>query len=288
VAPTPADFFVEARFEPVALGVLAVAAAWYFLSVRRLSSTGRPWPRARSASFVAAWLLVAVSVFSGLSKFAPTNFTAYGAMFIMVGLAAPALLALSAPLRLMLLVHPERAALLDRLPARLVSFPMVTWILFAGSMFVLFFTGLFNDTLTSSTDQQLVFAGLLVVGYLHYWPVVDADPIPRRLAYWPRVLYLLLIFPVYAIVGMTLESQATRIAPGTSLGSLHLGAAIIWVAGETIALTGAIWVFAQWLRNDQRRAQAHDASNREAAERQLALWRASRDAAARAAGPAQQ
>jgi cytochrome c oxidase assembly factor CtaG len=288
VALTPADFFVEARFEPVALGLLVAAAAWYFLSVRRLTAAGRSWPTARSASFAAAWMLVAISVFSGLSRFTPTNFTAYGALFIMVGMAAPALLALSAPLRLALLLHPERAALLDRLPARIIAFPLVTWILFAVSIFVLFLTGLFNDTLTSSTDQQLVFLGLLVVGYLHYWPVVDADPIPRRIAYWPRVLYLLLIFPVYAILGMTLESQETRLAPGISLGSLHLGAAIIWVAGETVALTGAIWIFAQWLRNDQRRAQAHDAGNQEAAERQLALWRASRDAAARAAGPAPQ
>jgi cytochrome c oxidase assembly factor CtaG len=56
----------------------------------------------------------------------------------------------------------------------------------------------------------------------------------------------------------------------------------MWVAGETAALGGVVSVFAQWLRADERRAKAHDRANEAAAARQLALWRASRQAAARA------
>lgn len=281
---TPVDFFVKARFEPVAIVVLVAAGAWYAWRVRRLRQKGKPWPAARSACFAAALVLVAVAELSGLSAFATTNFSAYGTQYIMVGLTAPLLIALAAPVTLVLQGsdHPERAAVLDHLPVRLATNPFVTWILFAGSMFVLFFTGLFGATLTDSAAQQGVYLALLVIGWLHYWPVVDLDPIHRRIGFWPRILYLLLMFPVYAILGMGLESQVKPISARISLGSLHLGGAVIWLAGETIALCGAIWVFALWLRADERRAKSTDLATEEAAARQLALWRASRDAAARA------
>lgn len=285
MALTPVDVFTRARFEPVAVVLLAAAAAWYTLSVRRVTRRGREWPALRSWAFAAAWLCVAVPVCSGLYAFAPTNFSAYGSIYIAVGLAGPAFLALAGPLQVMLLAHPERARLLDYRVTKVISHPLVTWVLFTGSMFVLFFTGLFGATLASAATAQAVYLAWIVIGYLHYWPVADADPSPHRLAYWPRILYLLLTFPVYAIVGMGLESQLTRISAGISLGSLHLGAAVVWVAGETIALSGAIAVFSQWLRADQRRARANDLANAAAADRQLALWRESRDAAARAAGP---
>lgn len=271
----------------MSLAVLLLAAAWYALSVRKVRAGGRDWPAARGGWFAGAWLLVAVTDFSGLHTYALTNFSAYGAIYIAIGMTAPALLALSAPLQLMLLAHPGRTGWLDRWFTRVVTNPFVTWILFSTSMFVLFFTGLFGATQRDDAVAQAVYAVLVAVGYLHYLPVADVDPLPRRLRYWPRILYQLLIFPVYAIVGMGLESQVDRISPGISLASLHLGAAVIWVAGETVALSGAIAVFVQWLRADQRRARAYDLGHEEAAERQLALWRASRDAAARAAGPLQ-
>jgi putative copper resistance protein D len=285
VGLTPVDFFTRSRPEPVVLALLVLMAVWYGLSTRKVKAGGRDWPTTRKVYFAGAVALVAVADLSGLHAFAATNFSAYGTIYIAIGLTAPAFLALAAPLQLMLLVHPGRARGLDHWVTRVVLNPFVTWILFSASMFVLFFTGLFGATLRHDAVAQAVYGVALLIGYLHYLPVADVDPVPRRIGYWPRILYQLLIFPVYAIVGMGLESQVNPIYPGTSLGSLHLGAAVLWVAGETLALSGAIAVFSQWLRADQRRARAYDVGHEEAAERQLALWRASRDAAARAAGP---
>jgi cytochrome c oxidase assembly factor CtaG len=287
VGLTPVDFFTHARLEPAAVAALVLGAAWYATTLRRVKAAGRQWPRARSGSFVVACLLVAGADLSGLHDFARTNFSAYGAIFIAICLTAPCALALSAPLRLMMLAHPGRAAWLDNPAVKAVTLPLVTWLLFVGFMFVLFFTGLFTATVHHDGAAQAVYGGFLILGYLHYLPVADADPLPKRIGFWPRILYQLLIFPAYAILGMGLESQVKTISPGISLASLHLGAAVIWVAGETIALSGAMAVFRQWLKADQRRARDYDLSHQEAAEKQLALWRASRDAAARAAGPIQ-
>ena len=270
---TPLDFFVKARFEPVAAAVLLLAAGWYVWSLRRLARKGRSWPVGRSACFAGAWVLLAVSVCSGLAAFGPTDFTAYGAGYIMVGLVAPALLAFAAPLTLALQSgsHPERADALESRPLRVLFHPMTTWLQFTATLFVVFFSGLVGRTVSgdAARDALYLLAGGLGLALLlarggrrpSSPPVglLGPDPVPAPL------------LPVFAILGMGLESQSSRIAPGISLGSLHLGGAVIWVAAETVALTGAIWVFAQRLRTDERRAKSQELANEEAAARQLAL-----------------
>lgn len=280
----PLDFFSRARFEPAAAALLVAAACWYGWSVVRVRRRGRAWPAGRTAAFVLAWLLLAVSDFSGLTAFAATNFTAFASQYIMVGLVAPALLALSAPLDLAVQSssRPGRGRWLESRPARVLLHPLVTWVAFSATVFVVFFAGVLPDATRGGAAQQAVFLWLLAAGWLFFLTVADADPRPVRLGYWPRILYLLLSFPVFAIMGMGLESQTGRPVPGVNPASLHLGGAVIWVAGETLALCGALWVFAQWLRADERRAKSLDQANEAAAARQLELWRASRQAAARA------
>jgi putative copper resistance protein D len=284
VGLTPVDFFLKSRFEPVAAAALLAAAGWYVWSWRRLRRQGRSWPARRTVSFAAAEILVAVAVFSGLGAFTRQNFSAYAALYIMVGLLAPALFAFSAPLSLALLSGDQnRARWLETRAARFLAGPEAAWLAFTASTLVLFFGGLVGDAIGNDAVRQGVYLWLVVAGWLFLWPVADVDPAPRRLGYWPRIAYFLLAFPVFTILGMGLESQSSRIAPGVSLGSLHLGAAVIWVAGETVALAGVLSVFVQWLKADERQARTHDLDHEDAAARQLALWREARDAAARAA-----
>ena len=276
----PADFFLKARIAPIDTAALALFAGWYVWAVRRRRAEGRTWPAVRTACLAAASLLFLVGTDSGLSAFTRTNFSAFAAQYALVGLVTPVLIAFSAPLTL--------AGGWDRLhtrPARWLAGPVTTWVAFDAAVLVLGFSGLLPQALGGGWAAQAVLLGLTAVGAAFCWPVVDVDPVPRRIGFWPRILYLLLSFPVFAILGMGLESQTSRLNPDMTLGSLHLGAAVIWVAGEGAGLLGAIWVFAQWLRHDERRAKSHDLANQDAAARQLALWRASRDAAARAASP---
>jgi hypothetical protein len=58
----------------------------------------------------------------------------------------------------------------------------------------------------------------------------------------------------------------------------------MWVAGEATGLLCTLAVFIAWLRTDERAAKRNDRVTEAAAAAQLAHWRATRDAAARAAG----
>lgn len=285
---TPLDFWSKASIEPLPAVLIAVSLAWYLWSVQRLRARGRHWPVARTASFCFAQLLLAVAVLSGLASYDDTNFTIHTIQHILIGMLAPIFLALSAPVTLALQAssRPVQTALLKVLhsrPARVISNPLVTWPLYGCSLFALYFTGLYADSLTNPTLHQFIHLHLLVVGCLFFWPAVAIDPLPNRLGSGLRILYLILALPFHTILGMALESQTTPIAPGISLPDLHAGGGLMWIAGEAIGLLGVLAVFIQWLRADERAARRSDRVGEAAAARQLAHWRATRDAAARAA-----
>lgn len=283
---TPVTFFTAASADPIPLAVIVVTSVWYLWAVRRLRQRGRKWLWPRTASYLFAEILIAASLLSGIDAFDGVNFSDHMAQDIGLALLAPLFLALSAPVTLLLQSsHPRvRTAVLRAIHSpvgRILSNPLITWPLFGGSLFALYFSSLYVDTLTNSTLHGFVHLYLLIIGCLFYWPVVG--PLPRRLNHGMKILYLMLALPFYSILGMALESQTTPIAPGISLPDLHLGGALMWVAGESIAILGTIAVFIQWLRADERQARRNDHTNEAAAARQLALWRASREAAARAA-----
>jgi cytochrome c oxidase assembly factor CtaG len=241
----------------VPVAAMAAVAAWHLRSVR--SSRAAVGPLRRLAAGSALAVLLAGSLVAVM--YPKTDFTAYAVQQILIGLAAPLFVVVAAP----------------RAPTGRSATPLVGWLAYAASLFVLYFTGFYGTSLHNPVVLQAVYAMWLLTGFMFYVPMAD-----RSRRYWGRVVYLLLAFPLWAILGMALESQTTTIAAGVALPDLHLGAAILWVAGETVALLGAIVVFAQWLGDDERAARRNDQVNEEAAARQLALWRAARDAAARA------
>jgi putative copper resistance protein D len=285
---TPMDFISKASIDPVPTALIALTLAWYLWSVLRLRSKGRAWPVSRTVSFVFAELLLVVALISGLSAYDDTNFTIHTIQHICIGMIAPVFFALSAPMTLALQASKRRTQttllkVIHSPVGRILSNPLVTWPLYGGTLFALYFSGLYADTLRSNLLHQLVHVDLLMTGCLFYWPVIGIDPLPRRMNHGMKIGYLMLALPFHTILGMALESQTTPIAPGISLTDLHTGGGLMWVAGEAIGLFGTIAVFVQWLRADERAAKRHDRVNEAAAAQQLAHWRAVREAAASAA-----
>jgi putative copper resistance protein D len=284
---TPLDLLSQASFDPAPVILITVSMAWYLWSVRRLAARGRSWPISRTASFGFAQLLLAVAVISGLGSYDDTNFTIHSIQHILIGMLAPIFLALSAPVTLALQAssRPVQTTLLKVVHSRaaaILTHPGVTWPLYGISLFTLYFTGLYAYSLDHPLVHQLIHLHLLVVGCLFFWPAIGIDPLPRRLPHGLRMLYLMLALPFHTILGMALESQTTAIAPGISLTDLHTGGGLMWVAGEITGLLCTLAIFVSWLRTDERAAKRADRTGEAAHAVQLAHWRATRDAAARA------
>jgi putative copper resistance protein D len=286
---TLTQVITKATFPPVPTSVIVLTLAWYVWSVRRLAARGRKWPIARTASFCVAELFLAIGLVSGVDAF-DENFAVHSVQHIFIGMLAPIFLALSAPVTLALQASSRRVQtgllkVLHSPPARLLTNPMVTWPVYGVSLFVLYFTNIYADTLTNPTLHDLVHLHLIFTGCLFWSVAVGIDPLPGRLGPWLRMFYLLVAIPFHTILGMALESQTSPIAPDMSLSQLHTGGGLMWVAGEATALIGVLAIFVQWLRADEREARRYDRLTTASAQLQLALWRETREAAARAAQP---
>jgi putative membrane protein len=284
---TPLQVVTQATFAPLPTALIVATTAAYLWGVRRLAERGREWPRLRSAAFLFGELLLTLGLVSGIDAH-DEIFTIHSVQHILISMLAPLFFALSAPITLALQASKRgvQTALLKVLhspAAKVVSHPLFTWPFYGVSLFALYFTSLYALTLRNQTVHNFVHLHLIVAGCLFWWPVAGADPLPFRLGPWTKMLYLMLAMPFHTILGMALESQSTPIAPGMSLSSLHAGGGLMWVSGEAIGLLGTLVVFVGWLRSDEREARRYDRINEAAAAQQLAHWRATRDAAARAA-----
>jgi putative copper resistance protein D len=282
---SPLDIFTQVSFEPVPTAFILVTTAWYLLMVRRLAK-GRRWPVARTVSWLIGELMLTVALVSGMAVH-DKQFSVHAIQHILLAMAAPIFFALSAPITLTLAAGGDRVRrgvnrILRSTAFRVVSHPVAAWAVYGTGMFVLYFTSLYRSSVENGAAHSGVNLGMLLAGCMFWWPVIGQDPLPFRLGYIPKMGYLIFAMPYYTILGMGLQSQSTPIAPGMSLSDLHNGGGLIWVAGELMGLIGVLIVFAQWLMADERRAKREDQVNDVAAAAQLAHWRATREAAARA------
>jgi putative copper resistance protein D len=283
---TPSDVVTQATFSPVPLALILVLGGWYLASLRRLAGRGEAWPAVRTASFCLAELSLAFGLLSGIAAY-DRIFRVVAVQHILLSIAAPIFLAVSAPITLALEAgSPRTRAAIERAlhsrASKVLSHPKFTWTFYGLSLYVLYFTHLYVYALQHDAIHTLVHLGLLLAGCLFWWPAVGVDPIPYRPGQGTRIFYMLLVLPLYTILGMGLESQTSPLAPGMSLVDMHAGAGVMWVAGEITGLLGTLVLFVLWLRADERAAQQHDGASQASAATQLAHWRATRDAAARA------
>jgi putative membrane protein len=257
------DWVTGSRLEPAAAVVIAVAAWWYLSAARRLADRGRRWPLRRTGPYLAGLGVLVVATQSGVAGADTTSFTAHVVQHLMLGMLAPVLLALGAPVTLALQSSPRqlRARMIGILhspPVRFVTHPVTAWALFGGSMFALYFTGLYAATLRSTALHDLTHLVFVTAGCLFFWPVVGLDPIPHRLPYGGRMLYVLVALPFHTIIGVALTTQTKLIAPGLSLTDQQTGAGILWTAGELMGLIAMMIVAAQWMTAEEREALRQD------------------------------
>lgn len=283
---TPLEVLTQATFDPIPTAAIVVTLGWYLWAVHRLALKGRKWPLARTASFCLGELFLAVGLISGIDAH-DEIFEIHTIQHIFISMLAPVFLALSAPITLALQASHRRVQtaivkILHSPVGRIASNPIFTWAFYGASIFGLYFTSLYAITLRNQTVHDLVHLHLIVAGCLFWWPAVAVDPLPKRMSYGVRIAYLMLAMPFHTILGMALDSQTTPLAPGMALGDLHMGGGLMWVAGEALGLIGTIAVFVQWLRADERLARRQDRISEEVAALQVAHWRATREAAARA------
>jgi putative copper resistance protein D len=279
--PTLFNLLTAWRFDLI-FGTLAIAlAVVYLLGVRRLLARGDQWPMGRVVAWLAGCAVLLFATSSGIGRYAPAMFSVHMETHMMLSMLAPVLLVLGGPVLLALRALPvagkdgtpgprEWLLALVRSPlTRFLTNPIVALVLFVGSFYLLYFSGLFDWALDKHWAHLVMNAHFLLVGYIFYWPVIGIDPSPRRLPHIARLGMVFASLPFHAFFGVILMSMQTIIGqqfyqrlalPWTAdlLSDQRLGGGIAWAAGELPLLIVLAALLVQWARADDREARRQD------------------------------
>jgi putative membrane protein len=292
--PAPAsalDFVLTWQIELSVVVPVVIAALLYAWAANRIAQRhpANPVPRYRELSWYAGLLAIVVALESPIGAYDTTFFSVHMIQHLALMMVAAPLLAIGAPITLLLRVasgNVRRRYLLPILHSRVmrfISFPVTTWLVFAAVLWATHFSPLFNESLDNETVHIFEHALYMVAALLFWWPVVGADPSPWRLPHPGRVLYLFLGMPQCAFLGLAIysapdvlyEHYATVVRSwGPSpLADQAWAGAIMWLGGVMmlfIALAFAVWV---WLRAEEAEGRRVDAQLDRELARKLAAER---------------
>jgi putative copper resistance protein D len=276
----------DTRFDLVYGTLALVMGGLYLAGVQRLLRRGDTWPVGRTVAWIAGCVVLLLATSSGIGRYAPAMFSVHMGNHMLLSMVAPVLFVLGGPVTLALRALPTAGkdappgprewlvALVHSPVSRFLTHPVVALLLFVGSFYALYFSGLFDNALQYHWAHLVMNAHFLLAGYVFYWPVIGVDPSPRRIPYLGRLGMMFAAMPFHAFFGVILMSKQTVIGQAFYSG-LHLpwvtdlladqrlGGGIAWAAGEIPVLLVLVALLVQWSRQDEREAKRRD--RREAA-----------------------
>jgi putative membrane protein len=251
-------------------GLLIVAAAGlYLVGVRTFDARHprAPFPHRWSVAFAAGLAAVAVALVGPVDRLAGERFSWHMVQHLLLVMVAPPLLLLGRPLLLARRAAPPRVrrTLTSTLRSRAVhalTHPVVAWTGLAVALWATHFTDLYQAALTSGSVHALEHALYLGAGLLFWFPVVGAEPSPRRLSHPARLLYLFTAAPAGALLAATLFQSERILYPAYggagALADQQAAGAIMWIGGGLLFLVAVLMVAASWARHDRREAAQVD------------------------------
>jgi putative membrane protein len=249
-----------------AIGVL-LTGGLYAWGVVRLRRRGRRWSPWRSAAFGSGLLAIIVATQSALGAYDTALFSVHVVQHLLLGVAAPFLMALGAPFTLALQAVDRTTQvgllwLIRSAPVRVLTHPLVGFTLFALTLFALYFTPIYELSLRNDWVHGAVHLHFLFAGSLFFWAVIGLDPVADRMPYGARLIIVLLTVPFHAFLGIALLSGDVPLAGDWYAGARawgvspltdqRTGAAIMWGLGDVIGLVAGAVVLAQWMAHEDR------------------------------------
>lgn len=269
-APTPATLLLGWTFEPLPTLGIAAAVAWWLWAVRRVDAAhpANPVPRRQTVAFLGGMLAIAFALLSGIGAYDTALFSIHMVQHVLLMLVAAPLLALAAPVTLILRLSSSdtrRRWVLPVLHSRAMRFlahPVSAWVMFAAMMWATHFSPLFNASLEDPLIHDLEHVLFLTGALLFWWPAVALDPAPWRMGHPARIGYLFLQMTQNTFLAVVILNAMSVLYPHyetvvrpwglAALDDQRLAAGIMWIAGDAVFLTAILAVVAAWMRAEAR------------------------------------
>ncbi len=283
--PLPAPLTFEhyltgINVDPLWLIGCAFALFFYIAGVVRLHRRGDKWPIGRTISWIAGIVALLWVTNGGINVYEKYLFSSHMLAHMLLTMLIPVLLVPGAPVTLalrtivkrtdgsrgarewiMLAVHSKFAAVLTQ--------PIVAAALFAGSLWVFYYSPLFRWATTDHIGHEWMIIHFLITGYLFAQTLIGIDPVKYRPPYPLRLLLLLGTMAFHAFFGLSILTAnglflanwygaMGRTWGDTPMADQQLAGGIAWSIGEIPTLMLAIVVAIQWSRSDDKETKRHD------------------------------
>jgi putative copper resistance protein D len=275
---TAERLFTLWNFDLVWMLVCFFLLFFYLAGVWRLRKRGDAWPVLRTVAWVAGVLLLFYITNGGVNVYEKYLFSAHMLAHMTLGMMVPVLLVPGAPITLalrtvrkrddgsrgvrewlMIIVHSRYFGVLAN--------PVVAAVLFAGSLWVFYYSPLFRWATEEHVGHQWMIIHFLATGYLFVQSLIGIDPVPNRPPYPIRLLVLLATMAFHAFFGLALMTGSGLLLAdwygamgwGTSaIIDQQTGGGIAWSVGEIPTVSLAIAVAVMWGRSDARESKRYD------------------------------
>lgn len=238
---------------------LAVSALLYLVGALSQTRRGRPpWPLWRTASWMLGLALVLSTLVGPLAAAAHDDFVLHMLSHLIVGMLAPILLVVAAPVTLALrtleITQARRLSGLLRSPLpRFLIHPVVSAVINVGSLWVLYTTPAFTLMMSHPLWHAVILMHFLVAGYLFAASIVGTDPAPHRTSFRFRLAVLVL-----AEAGHSILAKAVYVAapPNVTPSEARDAAQLMYYGGDLIELVLIALFCAKWYVAARPRARS--------------------------------
>lgn len=260
--------------------VALTAISLYWVAVIRLRRRGDRWPAYRPAAWTAGWIVVLLVSATHLWMYSAASFAWHMTAHMTLNMLAPPLIVLGGPLTLALRALRARSGVLPGIReavvavmaapwvARLLN-PLVIWVIFVGSFYLLYFSPIFGLAMRYHWAHQLMTFHFLIIGCEFYGIAIGVDRPPRDVPAVARLAVVFAAMPFHAFFAIAVLAGGGVIGANfyhsLSIGWLtdlareqQVGGQIAWATGELPLLVVIIALVAQWFTQEQRLARRQD------------------------------
>ncbi|WP_251637229.1 cytochrome c oxidase assembly protein [Sporosarcina sp. NCCP-2716] len=229
----------------------------YLIAAVVSSRRHKAWPLYRTVCWIFGILFAIIAVAGPVAERAHADFAAHMLGHLFLGMLAPLLMALAAPMTLLLrtLSVPRArgvSKLLRSRPSQLLTNPAVASFLNIGGLWLLYTTDLYALMNKSVLVHLLVHFHVFLAGYLFTVSMIYIDPNPHRTPF----LYRAIVF-VIALAGHGILSKYIYANPpdGVPAEQGRLGGMLMYYGGDVIDIVIIFILCLQWFRATRPRTR---------------------------------
>ncbi|MFC3038668.1 cytochrome c oxidase assembly protein [Virgibacillus xinjiangensis] len=226
-----------------------LAALFIYIAALIVSrKNGRHWPIYRTMLWLAGTLLCLISVAGPLAQLAHGDFRVHMTGHLLLGMLGPLLMALGAPVKLLLRSLPvEHAKKFTRiLRSRILGFlsnPAVTATVNLGGLWILYTTDLYQLMHESTLLHILIHLHIFLAGYLFTVSLIYVEPIPHRTSYLYRSAILVLALAAHGILSKHIYANPPQGVPSQEA---ETGGMLMYYGGDAVDLLIVVILCYHW------------------------------------------